>query len=39
MMRNILVRVNMATMVLPPPSTKPWQNMMRTRETLAKKNQ
>jgi hypothetical protein len=29
----------MATMAPPPPSTKSWQNMTRTRETLAKKYQ
>ncbi len=28
-------RVNMATMVLPPLSTKSWQNMTNTRDTLA----
>ncbi len=30
-------RVNMATMAPPPPSTKSWQNMTRTRGTLAEK--
>jgi hypothetical protein len=29
----------MVTMVLPPPSTKSWQNMMSTMDTLAKKYQ
>ncbi len=30
-------RVYMATMAPPPPSTKSWQNMMNTRDTLVKK--
>jgi hypothetical protein len=31
--------VNMATMAPPPHSTKSWQNMTNTRDTLAKKYQ
>jgi hypothetical protein len=42
-MRNLPVpareRVNMAIMALSPSSTKSWQNMTSTRDTLAKKYQ